>query len=203
MRPCSNRGPLAGTFNPRPKRVALRRKSPRYCSSVTLENPAGGKALPPAIALLDKALSLQAPLVDRHIARLRRNRPDATPAEITRRLNAEFRAATISSGAGVGAAAAAPGFGTAAALALSGTEAIGFANATALYVLSRSAVHGIPVHDVERRRTLVMAVMLGGAGAKSCNRLPNGLVSIGQITWCGGSHKRGSTQSTGCSGSIS
>lgn len=68
------------------------------------------------LTLLDKALALQAPLTERHIARLRRNRPDATPHEIVRRLNRELRAATISSGIGVGAAAAAPGVGTGVAL---------------------------------------------------------------------------------------
>jgi len=129
------------------------------------------EALPTALALLDKALSLQAPLVERHIARLRRNRPTASPAQITKRLNAEFRVATISAGAGVGAAAAAPGVGTVAALALSGGEALGFLNATALYVLSRAEVHGMPLHDIERRRTLVMAVMLGEAGAKSVQQV--------------------------------
>jgi len=123
------------------------------------------------LALLDKALSLQAPLVDRHVGRLRRNRPDATPRQILKRLNAEFRAATIGTGAGVGAAAAAPGVGTAAALALSGGEALGFMSATALYVLSRAQVHGIPLQDVERRRALVMAVMLGEAGAKSVEQV--------------------------------
>jgi hypothetical protein len=134
---------------------------------VSDELSAASKSSPAPLALLDKALSLQAPLVDWHIARLRRNRADATPAQITKRINAEFRAATISAGAGVGAAAAAPGIGTAAALALSGGEAVGFLNATALYVLSRAEVHGVALHDVERRRTLLMAVMLGEAGATS------------------------------------
>lgn len=138
---------------------------------MTVEEPLAPAPLPPALALLDKALSLQAPLVERHISRLRRNRPDAIPAQITKRLNAEFRAATISAGAGVGAAAAAPGVGTAVALALSGGEAIGFLNATALYVLSRAEVHGIPLHDIERRRALVMAVILGEAGAKSVQQV--------------------------------
>jgi hypothetical protein len=39
-------------------------------------------------------------------------------------------------------------------------------NATVLYVLARGEVQGITLQDVERRRTLVMAVMLGDAGAK-------------------------------------
>ena len=128
-------------------------------------------AVPVPLALLDKALTIQSPLIERHIARIRRNRPDASPAQVTKRLNAELRAATISAGAGVGAAAAAPGVGTAAALALSGGEAIGFLNATALYVLSRAEVHGIPLRDIERRRTLVMAVMLGEAGTKSVQQV--------------------------------
>lgn len=123
------------------------------------------------LALLDRALELQAPLAARHVARLRRNRPEATPRQIVSRLNAELRAATISSGAGVGAAAAAPGVGTGAALALSGAEAVAFLNATALYILARGEVQGIKVEDIERRRTLVMAVMLGDAGAKGIGKV--------------------------------
>jgi hypothetical protein len=83
------------------------------------------------------------------------------------RLNAELRTATIAAGAGVGAAAAAPGVGTGAALALSGAEAVAFLNATVLYILARAEVQGITTQDVERRRTLVLAVMLGDAGAKT------------------------------------
>ena len=127
--------------------------------------------VPSALALLDKALTLQGALVEKHIARLRRIRPEATPAGIRKLLDAEFRAATISAGAGVGVAAAAPGIGTAAALALSGGEALGFLGATALYVLSRAELQGIPLGDIERRRTLVMAVMLGEAGAKSVGKV--------------------------------
>ncbi|GAB4062535.1 hypothetical protein GCM10028777_02590 [Angustibacter speluncae] len=138
---------------------------------MTKDLDAVASAAHPALALLDKALSLQAPLVERHIARLRRTRPDAPPSEIVKRLNGEFRAATISAGTGVGAAAAAPGVGTAVALALSGGEALAFLNATALYVLSRAAVQGVPLQDIERRRTLVMAVMLGEAGAKSVQQV--------------------------------
>ena len=42
---------------------------------------------------------------------------------------------------------------------------------TALYVLCRAHLHGIPLHDIERRRTLVMGVMLGEAGAKSVEQV--------------------------------
>lgn len=124
-----------------------------------------------SLALLDKALTLQAPLTERYVARLRRTRPDATPHETVGRLNAEFRAATISAGVGVGAAAAAPAVGTAAALAISGGEAIAFLNATVLYILARAEVHGIKVEDIERRRTLTMAIILGDLGAKGVGKV--------------------------------
>lgn len=124
-----------------------------------------------ALVLLDRALRLQGPLTERHIARLRRNRPDATPGQIVRRLNAEMRAATVSAGAGVGAAAAAPAVGTGVALALAGTETFATLNAYVLYVLSRAEVQGIQIEDIERRRTLVMAVMLGEAGAASIEKV--------------------------------
>lgn len=124
-----------------------------------------------ALAILDKALALQAPLTERHIARLRRNHPEDSPRQIVRRLNAEFRAATISAGVGVGAAAAAPGVGTGVALAMSGTEMVAFLNATVLYILARGEVQGITIKDLERRRTLVMAIMLGDAGAKGVGKV--------------------------------
>jgi hypothetical protein len=121
--------------------------------------------------MLDKALTLQAPLAVKRIAHLRAKNPDATPKSAVKRLNAEFRAATIGAGAGVGAAAAAPGVGTGVALAISGGESVAFLNATVLYVLARSEVQGIPVDEMERRRTLVMAIMLGDAGAASVHKV--------------------------------
>ena len=123
------------------------------------------------LVLLDKALALQAPLTEHHIARIRRNRPTATPREIVGRLNVELRAATIAAGVGVGAVAAAPGVGTGAALAISGFEVVGFLDATVLYILARAEVQGITIHDIERRRTLVMAIMLGDAGAGAVGKV--------------------------------
>jgi hypothetical protein len=139
--------------------------------AVTEANASVPEAVPPILGLLDKALALQAPRVDHHIARLRRKRPDASPEQIIRRLNAEFRAATITAGVGVGAAAASRRVNRKAALALSGGETLGFLSATALYVLSRAEVHGMPVQDLERRRTLVLAVMLGDAGASAVHEV--------------------------------
>jgi hypothetical protein len=121
--------------------------------------------------VVDQALELQAPLVRGHVARIMSRNPEMDPADVIKRLNRELRTATIGSGAAVGGSAAAPGIGTAAALALSAGEALGFMNATALYVLARAEVQGISLRDIERRRTLLMAIMLGEAGARSVSQV--------------------------------
>ena len=121
--------------------------------------------------LVDQALEAQAPLVRGHVARIKSRNPDMDPAGVIKRLSRELRAATIGSGAAVGGSAAAPGVGTTAALVLSAGEAVGFMNATALYVLARAEVQGLALRDIERRRTLLMAIMLGDAGAKSVGKV--------------------------------
>jgi hypothetical protein len=56
-----------------------------------------------ALRRRDRALQVHAPLVERRIEKLRRAMPGATLRKIVKRLNGELRAATIGSGAGVGA----------------------------------------------------------------------------------------------------
>lgn len=120
---------------------------------------------------VDKALSVQQPLIDGHIARVRRNRTDASPADVTKRLDQQLLAAATSSGAAVGAAAAAPGVGTPVSLALSAGESVAFLQASALYALALAEVHGIRVDELERRRTLFLAIMLGQGGTTAVNRV--------------------------------
>ncbi|MGH3788596.1 MAG: hypothetical protein ACRDRG_19085 [Pseudonocardiaceae bacterium] len=114
---------------------------------------------------LEKAISMQHAPVAGYVARLRRAQPDATPAEIIAGLEKRYLAAVTGSGAAVGGVAAAPGVGTGAALALSGAETVVFFEATMLFTLAVAEVHGIRVDEVERRRTLVLAVVLGDQGA--------------------------------------
>jgi len=120
-----------------------------------------------AIRLFNKALEIQALSVEGRIAKLRRDDPNGTPAQITRRLNSEFRAFTVTTGAAVGGAAAVPGIGTAAAIAISGAECATFLEASIFYVLARSEISGIATEDIERRRLLIMAILLGNSGEKS------------------------------------
>lgn len=114
---------------------------------------------------LEKAIASQRSPVAGYVARLRRARPDATPAEIVTVLEKQYLRAVTGTGAAVGGAAAVPGVGTVAALALSGGEVALFLEATALFALAVAEVHGIRVEEVERRRTLVLAVALGDHGA--------------------------------------
>jgi hypothetical protein len=114
---------------------------------------------------LDSAVSVQRPVVARHVRRLRQRRPDADPAEIIAVLEREYLAAVTGAGAAVGGTAAAPGVGTAVAFALSAGETVGFLDASALLCLAVAEVHGIAIDDLERRRTLLLAVVLGDSGA--------------------------------------
>ncbi|MGH3605820.1 MAG: hypothetical protein ACRDQI_17615 [Pseudonocardiaceae bacterium] len=114
---------------------------------------------------LEKAIALAQSPVAGYVARLRRARPLASPAEIIAVLEKQYLAAVTGAGAAVGGVAVAPGVGTVAALALTGGETALFLETTALFALAVAEVHGIQVEEVERRRTLVLAVAIGDNGA--------------------------------------
>ncbi|WP_329788421.1 hypothetical protein V1227_28260 [Lentzea sp. DG1S-22] len=121
--------------------------------------------------LLDKAIGLQAPLVRKNIARARQRNPEATPAEVIGTLEKMYVSALTSSGAAVGGAAAAPGVGTGISLALSAGEALSSLELSALYVLSLAEIHGVPLDEVERRRTLVLGILLGESSSKTIGKV--------------------------------
>lgn len=116
-------------------------------------------------AALDKALAIQRPAVLAYLARVRARRPDATPAEVIGRLERRYRAAVVGIGAASGGTAALPGVGTTASVATGVAEVTGFVTATAMYVLALAELYGIPVSDPEVRRALVLAALVGEAGA--------------------------------------
>lgn len=121
----------------------------------------------PAVLLrgVEKAISMQQAPVAGYVARLRRARPNATPAQIVAVLERQYLATVTGTGAAVGGIAAAPVVGTGAAVMLSGGETVLFFEATALFALAVAEVHGIQVLEVERRRTLLLAIVLGDNGA--------------------------------------
>lgn len=109
--------------------------------------------------------------VVRHIDQARRTRPNATPHEICDALDRRFLAAVTSTGAAAGAASAAPGVSTPAGLALAAGDAVGFIAASGLLALAYAEIYGVPIDDLERRRTLILAVMLGDSGSATVSKM--------------------------------
>jgi len=111
--------------------------------------------------IMERSARVQEPAVQACVQRLRNANPDATPAEIVTKLEKRYLAAVIASGVAVGSAAAFPGIGTLTALSTVAGETVVFLEATAVFVLAVAEVHGIHAHERERRRALVLAVLVG------------------------------------------
>jgi hypothetical protein len=111
--------------------------------------------------ILEVGARVQAPAVQAYVDRLRKGNPEASPAEIVTKLENRYLAAVTASGAAVGSAAAFPGIGTLVALSAVAGETVVFLEATSLFVLAVAEVHGIPASHKERRRALVLAVLVG------------------------------------------
>ena len=121
--------------------------------------------------IIERGARVQEPAVRAYVARLRDANPDATPADIVRKLEKHYLAAVMASGAAVGSAAAFPGVGTLVALSAVAGETVVFLEATAVFVLAVAEVYGIPAHHRERRRTLVLAVLVGEDGKRAVGDL--------------------------------
>lgn len=114
---------------------------------------------------LSKALEVQYPLAVENVARLRRVHPGKSPEELISYLNKIYLATVTTTGAGAGAAAIVPNGWIQIPVALG--EFITFLEASVLYTLSVAEIHGMHVEDIERRRFLVTAVLVGNSAATS------------------------------------
>ncbi|THJ65176.1 hypothetical protein E8P82_12750 [Arthrobacter echini] len=123
-----------------------------------------GHPKPGILRMIERALNVQRPLIISNLNRLRRRHPEASPAELARRLERDYLRATTAAGAAVGATAAVPAVGTAASLGLSAAATVGFLEATALYAESIAELHGVQTDDPERSRAMVMAILMGEEG---------------------------------------
>lgn len=123
------------------------------------------------LSLLNRAIDIQSPQVRKNISRAQQRNPEATPAQAIRTLERMYVSALTGSGAAVGGIAAAPMAGTGVALALSAGESLSSLELSALFALSIAEVHGVPIDEVERRRTIVMGIMLGGTGASTITKV--------------------------------
>jgi hypothetical protein len=123
------------------------------------ENPSTAAKL--LSGIIEGGARVQAPAVKAYVDRLRGQNHDATPADIVTKLEKHYLAAVMASGAAVGSAAAFPGIGTLAAMSAVAGETVVFLEATSVYVLAVAEVYGIPADHRERRRALVLAVLVG------------------------------------------
>ncbi|MEZ0051746.1 hypothetical protein ABIA30_002754 [Mycobacterium sp. MAA66] len=121
--------------------------------------------------VIERSARVQAPAIRAYVGKLRAHNPNSTPAEIATRLEKHYLAAIMASGAAVGSAAAFPGIGTVTALAAVAGETVVFLEATAVFVLAVAEVYGIPTDHHERRRALVLAVLVGDEGKQAIGDL--------------------------------
>ncbi|MFG2407761.1 hypothetical protein ACGFR8_26185 [Streptomyces brevispora] len=115
----------------------------------------------------DKALVVQQPLAERRVAGLRRSHPDDTPQDLIRRLDRHYLFGVTVSGGASGAAGSVPGTGIPTALA----DVLLFTEASVLYTLSLAEVHGRHPEDIERRRLLVLTVLLGDRAITALDKM--------------------------------
>jgi hypothetical protein len=129
--------------------------------------PSPVTGLPLIDAALDRAVSVPSAAVHAHVDRLRRRNPEASPMDIVLLLEKQYLLTVATSGGAVGAAAATPAVGTGVAVALTSAEVATFFAASSAFALAVADVHGIGVEDTARRRTLLMATVLGEQGTKA------------------------------------
>jgi hypothetical protein len=137
------------------------------------EEPGGfrGRALRAAV---ERALRAQQPLVTAHIAKIRQKDPGATPAEVIESLGSRYQRVVAGIGAAGGGFAIIPAVGTAVSLATATGEAIAALDAAVLYTLAVAEVHRLPVDDVERRRALVLGIVMGEGGGALMAKVTGG-----------------------------
>ena len=112
-------------------------------------------------AKIYQAISVQRPAVLAYLKSLRRDNPNATPAELLKILDKRYVATVTIASTGVGTSAAIPAVGIPLALGLGVTDLLFFYETSALYVLAATELHGIEVSDVARTRPLIFGMLLG------------------------------------------
>lgn len=128
-----------------------------------LQEDAGplGKAF---ISAVDAAVHLQSGTIRGYVNWLRRQNPDATPAQLQEIMAEHFRKTAATTGAGAGAAAAIPGVGLITGGAAIAGESVLFLDLAAFYTVASAYLRGVDIKDADRRRTVVLATLTGAQG---------------------------------------
>jgi hypothetical protein len=138
------------------------RRTRSSADSLPATTDAKPKASARALAhIIERSSRIQGPAAEAYVERLRRANPAAGPDVIVAKLEKRYVAAVTASGAAVGSAAVLPGLGTLAALSAAAGETAVFLEATAFFALATAAVYGISAENRERRRAMVLSVLVG------------------------------------------
>ncbi|UXA05627.1 hypothetical protein KXD96_22370 [Mycobacterium sp. SMC-2] len=148
-------------------RARRKRSSNRFFSMSHADQaptPTNGRPKASARALaqvIERSSRIQGPAAEAYVSRLRNAHPSSSPADILAKLQNRYVGMVTASGMAVGAAATVPGVGTLSALSAAAAETVTFLEATAFFVLAVAVVYDIPADHRERRRALVLSVLVG------------------------------------------
>lgn len=120
---------------------------------------------------MNKAIAVQEPMVLRLAQRVGYNDEAITPAQAITALEKYYRNTVVAMGTAAGASAFLPGVGTAAGAALNVAEVGTYLEATMVYCLTLAHIHDVHVHDLDRRRLLLYAVVLGDSGSETVTKI--------------------------------
>ncbi len=123
------------------------------------------RRIPTLEDLVDQAVALPSGVARAQVDRIRRRYPAAGPRRVVRILERRYLATVTSTGGAVGVAAALPAVGTGTAIVLTTSQAGAFLAASGMLALAVADVHGVELDDLQRRRTLVLASLLGERGS--------------------------------------
>ncbi|MEX3505380.1 hypothetical protein [Corynebacterium sp. LK2510] len=131
--------------------------------TAALEKEAGpiGRAF---ISTVDKAVHLQTGPIQSYVNWVRRQNPEATPAQVQEIMDKHFRNTVSGTGAGAGLAAAVPGVGLVTGTAAIAGESVVFLDLAAFYTMASAYLRGVDISDPERRRAIVLVVLTGAKG---------------------------------------
>ncbi|MDU0478326.1 hypothetical protein QVA66_03620 [Staphylococcus chromogenes] len=117
------------------------------------------------ISALDRAVKMQTSAIENYVKWVRGNNPAASPAEIQRIMDTHFKNLVSGAGGSAGAAAAIPGVGFVTGAAAIGAESLVFVDSAAFYAMASAHLRGVDIRNPERRRALILVVLLGSSGS--------------------------------------
>lgn len=126
-------------------------------AELTTDTEAPEQKVSRLMSIIDKVLSSQATKVSEYLA----EHDTVAPAKVEKKLRKSLRRWEAWEGTAVGATATVPGAGTIVAGSLTAGQLALHLSHAARYVLGVAALHGFDIHDVERRRALFLAIVLG------------------------------------------